>query len=78
MNKTYKYKKPRFWNFTRNEIAHLRCCKTPTCISSVSPPYTGLTCGVCGTDCKGCKIVNGGWKAMETAEKMKTIEEIQI
>lgn len=36
------------------EVRDTSCCPTPTCESSRSPPFTGLTCGSCGADCKEC------------------------
>jgi hypothetical protein len=30
------------------------CCDKPTCASSMTPPFAGLTCGNCGKDCKKC------------------------
>lgn len=36
-------------------IRNGRCCNTPTCESSLSPPYTNLTCSNCGADCRLCK-----------------------
>jgi hypothetical protein len=32
-----------------------RCCPHPTCKSSLTPPYTNLTCGHCGSSCKQCR-----------------------
>lgn len=30
------------------------CCDNPTCISSLTPPYTNLTCGSCNKSCIAC------------------------